>query len=454
MRETLIVALIVVLALGGCCAVGYVAVDRMTDASSDRVDGGDEACVAGPPPFSRREDFTTVGGRHDGQADWTVEDGVLIGREGPGHAGGLLYTRKRFEHAQVTCEVRIDHPFDSGIFFRMGTDGKGPQVTLDDRPGGEIGGIYADGWWHHTPAGVDAWNRDAWNRVRARCEGHPAHIRVWVNDVLVCDHRLPQDAEGFAREGMVGFQVHGGEGTDPSQAIRFRNVRVEALSPAPEFRAYAGGRRVRTHYGEAAGWEDLLADGLEAWTAAGDGTGFRVRDGMLELLHEGGSPHIMTNADYEDFHLVLDFQIRDMANSGIFLRADRAQGNPAFSGREVQILDDHNWERVTKSTLKPWQFTGALYGAVPPARRVLRPNGQWNHMEIVCRGSRQITSLNGVVLYDVDTHALDVEPPFAKRAARGFIGIQRHAPATKTDDEVYARFRNVFIRRLPADPAR
>ena len=60
----------------------------------------------------------------------------------------------------------------------------------------------------------------------------------------------------------------------------------------------------------------------------------------------------------------------------------------------------------------------------------------------------QITTLNGVVLYDVDTHALDVKPPFAEHATTGFIGIQRHAPATKTNDEVYARFRNIFVRRL------
>ena len=447
MRGLDLLLLVVLLTLAGCCTVTWVAVHETSSRSTHPDDTGDG--ISTRVPFTTMDEFTATGGRYDGKASWAIEGGTLIGREGPDHAGGLLYTKERYEHAQVTCEVRIDYPFDSGIFFRMGKDGKGPQVTLDDRPGGEIGGIYADGWWRHTPAGIDAWKKNAWNRVRARCVGHPAHIQVWINDTLVCDHRLPQDAGGFAREGMIGFQVHGGEGTAPEQAIRFRNIEVERISPSPEFQTYDEGRVARTHYGEAAGWKDLLESGLEGWTAAGKGTGYRVRDGVLELLHEGASPHLLTNDDYEDFHLVLDFQIQDMANSGIFLRADREKGNPAFSGREVQILDDHNWETATKSTLKDWQFTGSLYGAVAPARKVLRPNGEWNHLEIICDGSRQITTLNGVVLYDVDTHTLEVKPPFAERAKTGFIGIQRHAPATKTDDDVYARFRNIFVRRLP-----
>ena len=37
-----------------------------------------------------------------------------------------------------------------------------------------------------------------------------------------------------------------------------------------------------------------------------------------------------------------------------FLRADRTSAAPAQSGAEIQILDDFNWERVTRTRLKPW----------------------------------------------------------------------------------------------------
>jgi hypothetical protein len=156
----------------------------------------------------------------------------------------------------------------------------------------------------------------------------------------------------------------------------------------------------------------------------------------------------MSARDYRDFHLKLDFRIARMANSGVFLRASREGGNPAFSGCEIQILDDFNWEKVTGTRLKPWQFTGSLYGAVPPRPKdALRPLGEWNTLEVVYRGSRIVTALNGKVLYDVDTFDLDVEPAFRGRAKTGFIGLQRHAPG-EVEGEAYAWFRNIWLREL------
>ena len=99
------------------------------------------------------------------------------------------------------------------------------------------------------------------------------------------------------------------------------------------------------------------------------------------------------------------------------LRAARDGSNPAYSGCEVQILDDFNWETRTNSTLQPYQFTGGLYGAHPPGvKNALRPLGEWNTYQIHYAGSRIQTVLNGHVLYDVDTHTLEgAKPPFAER---------------------------------------
>ena len=85
-----------------------------------------------------------------------------------------------------------------------------------------------------------------------------------------------------------------------------------------------------------------------------------------------------------------------MCNSGLFLRGARGQGNPAYSGCEVQILDDHHWEAVTGTTLKPLQFTGSLYSSVPSKPGVLRPVGEWNTYEVTYRGTQLKVVLNGV----------------------------------------------------------
>ena len=150
----------------------------------------------------------------------------------------------------------------------------------------------------------------------------------------------------------------------------------------------------------------------------------------------------------DSFELLLEFQTSEMANSGVFLRAARDGSNPAYSGCEIQVLDDFNWERVTNSKLHEWQFSGSLYGAVAPRHKALKPVGEWNTYRIRYLGTRLRTELNGIELYEVDTRELaGVEPPFEKRARTGFIGLQRHGGASE-QDKSWVRYRNLFVRPL------
>ena len=76
--------------------------------------------------------WTTVGGRYDGQARWEVEDGCLVGREGPGRAGGLIYTDGEYADFEIEFDAWITYPFDSGVFARMVPAARGVQVTLNE----------------------------------------------------------------------------------------------------------------------------------------------------------------------------------------------------------------------------------------------------------------------------------------------------------------------------------
>lgn len=402
------------------------------------------------------------GGRYDGNARWSVEGGCLTGREGPNRAGGLIYTEKLYRNFHFSCQVQISHPFDSGIFLRMvpRQQGKGPkrdrgmQVTLDYRPGGEIAGIYSDGWLMHNKEIKERFKKDAFNKVEVRCTGDDLHTQVWLNGEKVCDYKVPQDKQaGFAPMGRIGLQVHGARGDPQTHSVRFKDITIVELpehDPA-QFAVDASGRLQPTEQGKGAGWQ-LLFNGkdLSGWQPAGGKGGVAVRDGMLEFEKQGGVNHLRTEKSYQDFELRFDFQIAYMANSGLFLRADPKQGNPAFSGCEVQILDDFNWEAATGSKLKPYQFTGGLYGSLPPAQRAMLPLGCWNTYEVRYKGKTLRVELNGQLLYEVDTHSVSVpknQKPFAARAARGFIGLQRHA-GKQAKDGVYARFKNIYIREL------
>ena len=203
--------------------------------------------------------------------------------------------------------------------------------------------------------------------------------------------------------------------------------------------------------GAVAEWEPLLLDDLDNWELVGGSPeGAVLEDGVLAFSTAGGGGYLRTVEDFSDFRLRLEFKIARMANSGVFLRGARDGTDPAYSGCEVQILDDFNWEAVTGTQLEPYQFTGGLYGSVAPgeegASSALLELGEWNHLEIEYRGTHVEVVLNDQLLYSVDT--LEVPgKPFAERAPEGFIGLQRHAPA-KRGPEPYAWFRNVFVQRL------
>ena len=396
--------------------------------------------------------WVTKGGRYDGTARWTVEDGAIAGRQGPNRSGGLIYTAQKYRNFIVQLETRVDYPFDSGIFVRMAPEGKGAQVTLDYRPTGEVGAIYADGFLLHNKKAKERWKRDAWNRFTVRCVGADMHITVWMNGTVITDYRMPKDTPGYAPTGLIGLQVHGGASTPDETTAAFRNIRVQELPEMDEtvFHEDRRGHLRPTDRGDELGWTSIFnGRDLEGWEPHPSAKHYRVADGTLVFPSLPGDGEIRTARDYRDFELRFDFKISKMANSGLFLRASRDGKNPAFSGCEVQILDDFNWETVTKSTLKPWQFTGSLYGSVPTGDRAAHhPLGRWNTYEVRYEGSRLRVKLNGSTLYDVDTFEVEGNPPFRDRAPAGFIGLQRHAPGN-VEGDAYAWFRNLYIRELP-----
>ncbi len=134
---------------------------------------------------------------------------------------------------------------------------------------------------------------------------------------------------------------------------------------------------------------------------------------------------LSTDREYGDFILDLEYAVNAKGNSGVFLRSSHER-NPAFTGHEIQILDDHGLDAPKK-----WS-TGALYDVVAANRVMSRPAGEWNRLRIEARGLRVRAWLN-------DVEILDHEPV---RSARGHLGLQNH------DDKSEIRFRNIRIREL------
>ncbi len=379
--------------------------------------------------------WTPRGGRYDGDAAWGVEDGTITGRVNAKNEGGLLYTERKYTSFDFECDTQLDAPFDSGIFVRMAPPpaGKGMQITLDDRDDGEICALYADGFLLHNEAARRLWKPNDWNRLRVRVTGFDMRVETWLNGEAVTDFTLPKNEPGYAPTGLLGVQVHGAR-KDPAQnAARFKNLSIRELPVIAEEPSVKDG------------WTDLLAGGpLGQFTVEGKEEGYRLSGGVLTIPCEEPYGELRSKQDYQDFQLRLEFAVGEGANSGVFLRAKREDKDPAYSGCELQILDDANWERLTGDHLKPWQLCSSLYGAVPAGEKELKPTGEWNLLEVLYRGDRLAVALNGRTLYDVRTGDLEeAKPPFAERARTGFIGLQRHGGSKPG---AWVKVRNAWVK--------
>ena len=122
---------------------------------------------------------------------WWAEDGVLHGTQEPAGIGGLLWHEGPFTDFVLKLQVQLSYPMDSGISLRVGADGRSHQMTLDYRPGSDVGAIFipfiGHAYLYRNQEGAKLVRNDAWNDVTIRMEGEPARIRVWLNDRLLTD---------------------------------------------------------------------------------------------------------------------------------------------------------------------------------------------------------------------------------------------------------------------------
>lgn len=173
---------------------------------------------------------------------WWVEDGALLGAQDPPGKGGLLWIDRPFSDFILKLQVWLTYPMDSGVFLRVGPDGRSHQVNLDYRPGSDVGAIFipfvGHGKVYRAPEGARLVRPEYWNDLEIRIEGEPARIRVWLNDRLLTDFQHTEKTTfGVPTEGGIALQIHpdvaGLTVWQPDHVIRFRNIRIKELRSSP-----------------------------------------------------------------------------------------------------------------------------------------------------------------------------------------------------------------------------
>jgi len=162
------------------------------------------------------------GWRAEGHANWTVENGVLVGRPGAGGAAGDLYTVRQWADFELEAEWKMRWPGNSGIWFRVNGPETGYQADILDDAVTLSGSLYcmgkafiAENRDHSTV------NHDDWNRTRILARGDEFVIEQNGKKVVeVRDHTFPGP-------GSIGIQVHAG------RDFQLMEVRVRTLRLRP-----------------------------------------------------------------------------------------------------------------------------------------------------------------------------------------------------------------------------
>ena len=182
------------------------------------------------------------------------------------------------------------------------------------------------------------------------------------------------------------------------------------------------------------GWI-LLFDGksLDGWmTSAGKPSQRPVEEDSINP-HRSGHYMLVHEKKWGDFILSLDFKLSKGCNSGIFIRTSSLTPRPGkdvgFNGIEV-ALDD--------TTSAGFVDTGAIYDLSRPVKNAMKPAGEWNRIEITCKGPIIEVVLNGEKVNRVDLdqftepykrpdgtpHKFDVA--YKDHPRVGYLGFQDH----------------------------
>ncbi len=149
------------------------------------------------------------------------------------------------------------------------------------------------------------------------------------------------------------------------------------------------------------GWQ-LLFDGTstQGWHNYGGGAagnGWKVSDNILQFdgtaKKDTASQDIVTDEEFENFDLKLEWKIDTNGNSGVmfYVHEDPAYNKPYWTGPEMQVLDNngHPDAKITKHR------AGDLYDLISCSKETVKPALEWNQVEIKCVNGKLDFWLNG-----------------------------------------------------------
>lgn len=164
----------------------------------------------------------------------------------------------------------------------------------------------------------------------------------------------------------------------------------------------------------------VTGSGLDGWIVhEGKSAAWKREADVIRCVSSAGG-WLRTVEEYSDFVLRLEYRLQPGGNTGIGLRAP-AQGNPTFTGIEIQLLDDSS-DKYTD--LRADQYTGSVYYQVAATRKAkLHPTNEWNRCEICFIGDELTVKINDEVV-----NQLRLNDPLQNSGSQGGYHLSQRPP--------------------------
>jgi len=199
----------------------------------------------------------------------------------------------------------------------------------------------------------------------------------------------------------------------------------------------------------AAGWRLLFdgrtTNGWHGFKKDSTSPGWQAVDGALTRVAAAGD--IVTNEQYTNFELSLEWNVAQGGNSGIFFHVADTGSAVYETGPEMQVLDDERHE----DGKSPMTSAGSAFAIYPAPRGVVKPAGEWNQVRIVVRGSHVEHWLNGqkVVEYELGSPDWLARVKASKFKQWGGYGLSPTGRIALQDHGDRVAYRDIKIHVLP-----
>jgi len=332
---------------------------------------------------------------------WTCEDGELVGHAESGE-GAWLISDRTFADFDLTFEFNTSTTM---TFLFRGHDlpvGPVPEGSAPEDISHMLYGYIGNPGQKMVLRGnppevkmVENFRQGEWNtlKISARGDSFSTSINGWNSPASTDLHHYTT--------GRLGFYLFGSDAEKAS--LRVRNFKITDLGRTGSWRALFNGKNLD-------GWVEW---GTETWA---------VKDGVIEGTSgpDKSEGYLATKETWGDFHVRGTFKILGDGNYGLFYHS-----TIAYDDKKYPIISGIQTE-VAPGTPSPsgWLYESYKRGWLVepdnsnPAAYALN-EGEWNEIEVLSKGNRVITWVNGINVADFT----DPTPNYSE----GAFALQLHA---------------------------